>query len=179
MTASERKTLLAELASSQAQLLQLVSSLTPQQWAFHESPDRWSIAEIVEHLIVFEGFVGNAIAKALAEPPQPEKKALAPGNEPRILGLASSRHTKIVAREAARPTGRWTDPDQLIAEFRKARTQTMAFVTETNADHRSHFFAHLIFSDLDCYQWLILLSSHIARHAAQIEEIAANPAYPS
>ena len=40
-------------------------------------------------------------------------------------------------------------------------------------DLRSHFFAHVAFGDLDCYQWLVAMGQHTLRHVAQIEEIKA------
>jgi hypothetical protein len=36
----------------------------------------------------------------------------------------------------------------------------------------------MAFGELDLYQWLIVLSKHGERHALQIEEIKANPAWP-
>ena len=33
--------------------------------------------------------------------------------------------------------------------------------------------------DLDGYQWLLLLASHTDRHVAQMQEVKAQPGYPS
>ena len=178
MEIPERQLVPDQLASSEARLLELVNGLTPQQWNFRETPDRWSIAEIVEHLILFENFILQTIAKVLKAPPEPGKKALAAGREPLVLGLANTRRTRIQAREALRPAGNWPDADERIAELRKTRARTMTFAAETEADLRDHFFPHLAFGDLDCYQWLVVLAQHSVRHAAQIEEIKADAAYP-
>ena len=43
---------------------------------------------------------------------------------------------------------------------------------------RAHFFPHIAFGDLDCYQWLLLVGQHSLRHALQIEEIKASAGYP-
>ena len=178
MEIPERQLVLNQLASSEARLLELVNGLTLQQWSFRETPDRWSIAEIVEHLILFENFILQTIAKVLKAPPEPDKKALAAGKESLVLGLADTRSTRIQAREALRPAGNWPDADERIAELRKTRTRTMTFAAETEADLRDHFFPHLAFGDLDCYQWLLVLARHASRHALQIEQIKADPAYP-
>jgi hypothetical protein len=53
------------------------------------------------------------------------------------------------------------------------------FAAETDSDLRNHFFPHMAFGDLDCYQWLVVLAQHSLRHALQIEEIKAHPAYPA
>lgn len=179
MEPHERELVLDQLIASEARLLELVDGLTPKQWNFRETPERWSIAENIEHVIVFENFIMEVIARVMAEPAEPEKKALAPAREPFVLRIANTRSTKFKAREAVRPVGRWPDTSEMIAELRKTRARTMAFVAETQADLRSHFFAHVALGDLDCYQWLVVMSLHGARHALQIEEIKADLAYPA
>lgn len=178
MEADERRFALDQLEASEAKLLALVDGLTPEQWSFRESPERWSTAEIIEHLIAFEYFITGAIAKAMEEPAEPEKKTHAGGKEPLVLGLANARATKFNAREIVRPVGRWSDRAALVSELRRARARTLAFATETEVDLRDHFFPHIAFGDLDCYQWLVVLGQHAFRHALQIEEIKADPAYP-
>jgi uncharacterized damage-inducible protein DinB len=179
MEADERRLAMDRLVSSEARVLQLVEGLTPKQWTFRQAPERWSIAENIEHLIAFENFVIRRIAEAIAGPTEPDKKAQAAGKESLVLGLADSRSTRFSARVSVRPVGKWTDPTELIGELRQARAQTLAFVADTQADLRGHFFAHISFGDLDCYQWLAVLSQHALRHSLQIEEIKADPAYPA
>jgi len=175
----ERQFVLDQLASSEARLLELVRGLKAEQWNFRESPERWSIAENIEHVIVFENFILETVAGLLEGPPEPDKKAHAAGKEPLVLGLANARAIKFSARESVRPTGRWPCATELVAELRKARARTLGFVTRTQADLRSHFFRHIAFGDLDCYQWLVVLGQHGLRHALQIEEIKADPGYPA
>jgi hypothetical protein len=179
MEVHERQLVLDQLASSEARLLELVDGLTPEQWSFRETPERWSIAEIIEHVIVFEKFIAGVIAKIIDEPAEPDKKGMAAGKEPLVLGLANARSTKFNAREAVRPTGRWPDTTEMVAELRKTRARTLAFAAETQVDLRGHFFPHIAFGDLDCYQWLVVLGQHGARHALQIEEIKGDRAYPA
>jgi hypothetical protein len=178
METRERQFVLQELISSEACLLELVEGLSPEQWNFRETPERWSIAEIVEHLILFENFILRTIATVLEAPPEPGKKALAPGKDPLVLGLPDSRGARIQAREALRPIGNWPDANERIAQLRKTRARTVTFAAETAADLRNHFFPHLAFGDLDCYQWLMVLGRHAGRHALQIAQIKADPAYP-
>ena len=171
MDAGERKFVLDQLAASEARLLGLTEGLSPEQWRFREDAERWSIAEIVEHLVVFEGFIIGAVTNSLRGPAELEKMALAAAKEPLVLGLATSRGAKLKAREATRPVGRWVDGVELVAEFRSARARTLKFAAETECDLRGHFFPHIVFGDLDCYQWLVALGQHTLRHCLQIEEI--------
>ncbi len=66
----------------------------------------------------------------------------------------------------------------MLAEFHTRRAETVEFAESTQADLRSHFFAHVTFGDLDCYQWLVVMGQHTLRHVAQIEEIKASLEYP-
>jgi uncharacterized damage-inducible protein DinB len=168
-----------QLASSQARILEVVEGLTPEQWEFRERPERWSIAENVEHLVVFEGFIRSAIAKTLEGAAEPEKKAEVGAKEPLVLGVANGRSAKLKAREVVCPTGRWPDRSELVLELQKTRAVTVAFAAETEADLRGHFFPHIAFGDLDCYQWLVLVGQHSARHVLQIEEIKAHVGFPA
>lgn len=179
MQIRERQFVRDELASSEARLLELVDGLTPQQWNFRETPGRWSIAEIVEHLILFENFILRTIATVLEAPPQPGTKPPTAGKDPLILGLPDSRGARIQAREALRPVGNWPDAGERIAELRMTRARTRTFAADTEADLRDRFFPHLAFGDLDCYQWLVVLARHMARHALQIARIKADAAYPA
>jgi hypothetical protein len=179
MDPHERQLILDQLATSEAHLLAFVAGLTPQQWNFREIPGRWSIAEILEHIIVFENFLKGVITRTLNEAPQPEKKPLAPAKEHHVFEIATNRTTKFTAREATRPTGRFPNPTEMVAEFRKTRAETITFVEQIHGDLRSHFFAHVALGDLDCYQWLVVMAQHASRHASQIEQIKADPAYPA
>lgn len=174
----EREFILERLVASEARLLELVEGLGPAQWSFREDAERWSIADIVEHLVVFEGFITGAVTNSLQGPAEPEKTALAGAKEPLVLGLAESRGAKLKAREATRPVGRWVDGAVLVAEFRAARARTLKFATETECDLRGHFFRHIAFGDLDCYQWLLVLGQHTFRHCLQIEEIFRDSKFP-
>jgi hypothetical protein len=178
MDAQERRVVLEQLAASEGRLLALVEGLTPAQWWFRENAERWSIAEIVEHLVVFEEFITSAVTNSMQGPAEPQKTALAGAKEPLVWGLAESRGEKLKAREATRPVGRWVDGAELVEEFRKARARTIAFAAETECDLRGHFFPHIAFGDLDCYQWVVVLGQHTSRHCLQVEEILGDSRFP-
>ena len=175
----ERRLVMDELASSEARVLELVRGLSEEQWSFREMPERWSIADNIEHLVVFEGFIRSAIAKTLEGPAEPEKKAEVGAKEPFVLGIANGRSNKLIAREVVRPTGRWPDRNELVLELQKTRAVTVAFAAETEAKLRDHFFPHISLGDLDCYQWLVVVGQHSTRHAFQIEEVKADAAFPA
>jgi hypothetical protein len=186
MTEEERQRVLAGLVVSEGRVLALVAGLSAKQWAFREMPDseqrRWSIAEIVEHLAVFERFILNVVCEAVAQPCDGQRKEAAAEfferNEGLVLGLAGSRSTKFKAREVTSPVGRWAEPERIVAEFREARARSIDWVKETQVDLRDYFFAHVALGDMDCYQWLLLLGTHTERHVLQIEEVIADEGFP-
>jgi DinB superfamily len=182
MRPDERQLVLDQLTSSESRQLALLDGLTLAQWSFREGPERWSIAENIEHLAVFEDFILRAIATALAgtpaEPGNPALAAAVAAKDTLVLSVADARNATFTAREATRPTGRWPDTADLV-HLRAARARTLAFATETDANLRSRFFAHIAFGDLNCYQWLLLLGHHTLRHTRQIEQVMAHAAYPA
>ena len=70
----EREFVLERLVASEARLLELVEGLGPAQWSFREDAERWSIAEIVEHLVVFEEFITGAVTNSLQGPRSLERR---------------------------------------------------------------------------------------------------------
>jgi hypothetical protein len=178
MKQEEREFVVGQLRASEARLLEVVRGLTEEQWRFREAPERWSIAEVVEHLAVWESFMLGAVRGALEGLAEPEKQAAVAGKDALVLGLAGSRDKKLKSREAAQPTGRWNDFGEMLAEFRVRRARTVEFAESTQADLRSHFFAHVTFGDLDCYQWLVAMGQHTLRHVEQIEEIRRDVGFP-
>jgi hypothetical protein len=178
METHERELVLDQFNSSESHLLELVRGLTPSQWGFHETPERWSIAEIIEHVIAVETRITRAIQKTLQSPADPEKRPAALVKDSNLQTNVTNRVNKLTAPEPVRPSGKWPDTAELMAEFRKTRAQTVLFVSETECNLRNHFIPHMAFGELDLYQWLIVLSNHGERHARQIEEIKANPGWP-
>ena len=77
-----------------------------------------------------------------------------------------------------RPTGQWSDAEELLAEFRNTRRRTTDFAATTRSDLRAYIHPHMALGELDCYQWLLVLSLHGSRHAQQIEEIKTAAGFP-
>ncbi len=179
MTSEERQAALRLLDSGAARLLELTAGLSAAQWRFRETPERWSIAGNMEHIIVFENFILGVVRDLLEQPPEPEKAAGVEEKEALVMAIGYARERKIAARDAMLPVGRWTDMPEMLEEFRKTRERVRGFVAEAQGDFRSHFFAHRSLGDLDAYQWLLVVGQHRMRHALQIEQVMAHADYPA
>jgi hypothetical protein len=178
MTQEERTFLLEQLIGSEARLLALAEGMTAEQWTFREMPERWSVAENFEHLVLFERFIRGVVAKILATPAEPEKMRAVAAKQQAVLGLAVAGEMKIQARELVCPAGRFADTAELQETLWRERAETIAFAQEVQADLRQHFFAHLTLGDLDAYQWLLVMAQHSDRHAAQIKKVMSDSRFP-
>jgi uncharacterized damage-inducible protein DinB len=174
----ERKLILDQLDASRQRLLTLVDGLTLEQWTFRPAEGRWSIGDCIEHVVQVENRLIGRVEKKLQEPPNPDQKPSAAVSDEALARMVPDRTNRFEAPEAARPLGRWTDPNDLLTQFHVTRARTCQFVEQTDADLRSHFMPHPVFGELDCFQWLLALSLHGERHARQIDEIKEADAFP-
>jgi uncharacterized damage-inducible protein DinB len=163
---------------SHKRLLALVSDLTAEQWGFHPAAGRWSIADCLEHVTRVENRILGIIQTKTQDLPQQVAPEIREKDD-FLMKVVPERTDRRQAPEIARPIGQWTDARALLAEFEKARAATSKLAAETTADLRAYIHPHGVFGDLDCYQWLLLLGLHSERHARQIEEVKADPAFPS
>jgi len=175
MEEHERQLVLDQLTASQARLLELVDGLTAEQWTFRPAEGRWSAAECLEHVIRVENRILGLIAKKLTED---ATAARARVDDSVIAKAVPDRTNRREAPEPVRPTGQWADTNELLAEFGKTRQRTTEFAAATQGDLRGHFIPHMALGELDCYQWLLVLSLHGSRHAQQIEEIKVAAGFP-
>jgi uncharacterized damage-inducible protein DinB len=179
MEASERAYVLDRLTENRGKLLDSVNGLTVEQWEFRPAGGRWSIADCVEHIVLVESRILKSIGKVLDREPQPEKKADAAGKDAFLKdGTALDRSRRFNTPAALEPKKTWKEPSALLSEFESTRVRTIEFILSSEGDLRSHFFQHIAFGDLDCYQWLMLLPVHCERHMAQIEEIKSEAGFP-
>ena len=163
-----------------ARLRSEVEGLSPAQQVFRSDPDRWTIAEIVEHLSIVQEGMGKVTSKLLGEAEaagaysKPDHQ-IAPFSADFVPTRADQRFT---APERVRPRGTASIADSLIKmEQDYARLQSLGPRVEA-VDLAPFTFPHPAFGDLTGYQWLALLGSHEQRHLEQIAEIKSSPGYP-
>jgi hypothetical protein len=178
LTAQERESALKQFQTTRDNFLKSIAGLSEKQWIFKPAPDRWSVAEVAEHITVSESALFSLVQKTMQSPATPEKREQVKGKDELILQRVPDRSHKAQAPEFLKPTGRWANEAELTKAFEASRAATMEYIRTTNDDLRDHFFDHPVFGTLDGYQWLLLLSTHSARHTAQIEEVKADPNFP-
>src|ERR1700691_2819050 len=179
MEKHERQLVVDQLNASRERLLGLADGLTTEQWTFRPAEGRWSINECLEHVMRVENRIFGLMGKKLSESaPEPEKHDPTHQKDSLVARSVPDRTNRREAPEPVRPTGQWADANELLAEFRKTRQRTTECAPPTQADLRNYFLPHMALGELDCYQWLLVLSLHGARHAQQVEEIKATAGFP-
>jgi DinB superfamily len=161
---------------TRARLLAAVEGLSEEQRGFSPAPERWSVAQLVEHLSIVEGNVAKLLDKLLGKA---EESAAASSSdegddfEPVSIEefVERSRSVKFEAPERIRPTGTLPLADSL-ARLRESRAALHTLRPRVErADGRAIRFPHPAWGPLDLYQWLLFVGAHEDRHLSQIEAL--------
>jgi DinB superfamily len=179
LTPAERQAALQNLQATHDAFLKSIAGLSEKQWRFKPAPDRWSVAEVSEHITISESTIfGLVTQKMMTSPATPDKRADVKVTDQQILTLIPDRSHKVQAPEMLKPTSRWATQAELVKTFEQERMATMDYVRTTNDDLRDHIYPHPLLGPLDAYQWILLISAHSERHTKQIEEVKADPNFP-
>lgn len=166
-----------------AGVLAATEGLSEAQWTFKPAPDRWSIAEIVEHVVIVDGRVFGAITERLAQTPlaaNPDSDKV----DAIILERFADRSARLPAPDALRPSGRWTRSDAL-ERLREHRGKLIGCL-ESVPGLRLHVLESLplkvitqgTYTVMDGYEWLLAAGAHAERHTRQILEVRADASFP-
>ena len=177
LTEQDRLTLQKHLQQTRQAFLESISGLSDAQWTYKAGPDRWSIAEVAEHIAISETTILQLVTDKVLKSPPFQRDPNGMSDEKLMAGLMD-RTNRFQAPEFLRPTNRWATRDALAKDFIAARDKTEAYVKSTTDDLHGHGGPHPVFKMLDGYQWVLLLSAHSGRHTAQINEVKESPGYP-
>jgi uncharacterized damage-inducible protein DinB len=179
LSPEERQSAIKYLEETRQKVLDSLKDLSDAQWKFKSGPDRWSAAEVAEHIAVSEGTILALVTeRVMKSPVAPEKKEAAKDKDELVRTSVTNRTVKVQAPEMLKPTSRFKTREEMIKAFNASRDKTIEYVKTTQDDLRSHFGPHPIFKDLDAYQWVLLISGHSERHSLQILEVRADPNFP-
>lgn len=174
-TEADRQYQVQNLKRTQQALEKATAGLTEEQWHFHESPQRWSIAEIVEHLALWEVIFAREINLAMRNTPNAALKQACRTDSSYLNFIMEEKGHN--APDYARPTGFIRGKDNL--EFFKMRRQpAIAFVDSTSADLRLYHEAVGGGVFRDVHQVLLVQWGHVDRHLRQIERVKQHALFP-
>src|SRR5713101_1247147 len=110
LSQAEKDKALQYLEKTRQGVLEATKGLSAAQWNFKPAPDRWSVAEVTEHIAAAEDFtygdIQDKIMKAPARPAGEDVKAI----DEFVLAAVPDRTQKAQAPEPLKPTNRFGSP---------------------------------------------------------------------
>jgi hypothetical protein len=177
LTKADREQGIKYLEKTRDGVLAATKGLSEAQWNFKPAPDRWSVAEVTEHIAAAEDLLMKRLQdEAMKAPPRSgseDVKAI----DAFVLQAIPDRSHKAQAPEPLKPNNRFGSPKDSLKHFTDSRAKTIAFLKKTN-DLRQHATDSPLGKKLDGYEWLLFIAAHSERHTKQIEEVKADPNFP-
>jgi hypothetical protein len=166
--------LLRHLDLQHERLRAAVDSVPRERRETKPSPDRWSVAEVIEHLSIVEKRIERVFTTRLND--ARAKGLSAERDQSPVVGTIDmdrvlDRTRRITASDAALPTGT-LDADAAWQELERARDALCAAVRESDGLALAEVVQpHPILGPINLYQWIAFVGGHEARHAAQVLEL--------
>lgn len=178
LSEKDRTLLIEQLTASQKKLQAALAGLSEEQMRFKSAPERWSIAEVAEHLTLGEDFLRGILTERILQNPAVTGKK-SPLTDEAFMAAIRDRSFKAEAPPQATPKKSWATVKETMQEFVQRRAKTISFVKATTTDLRRHFTPFgPNNAEIDAAQFILLISAHVERHTAQIEEVKADPKFP-
>ena len=163
------------LEDSRQEFLNCTAGLSEAHAAAKQGPDRWSVLECAEHVVVVEErFLGRVKEAPRAEAPRIDKK-----KEADLKVAVANRANRGEAPEPVRPAGRFLTLAQALEAFQAIRAESIRFAEQRHADLGYLALEHPRFGALNGAEYLVLIAGHSSRHADQIREVREVLGIPS
>jgi DinB superfamily len=166
------------LESTKKGVQDATKGLSDAQWNFKPAPDRWSLAEVMEHLAAAEdmlrGVTQEQIMKSPAVPVRSAEEIKK--SDETVLAMVPDRSHKVQAPEPLKPTNRFGSPLEAQKHFVESRAATEEYLKNT-AGLRAHVGDSPL-GKLDGYEFVLFTAAHSERHTKQMLEVKADPNFP-
>src|SRR6202049_827526 len=176
LTQADKEKAATYLDETRDGVLAATKGLPKAKIKYKPAPDRWSVVETLEHIVLVEdSLLQNVTDKVMKSPPGAADRDTAK-IDAMVLAMIPDRSHKAQAPEPVTPSGRWAPADTLD-RFLKSRAKTIAFL-ESTPELRAHASDSPLGQQLDAYQWVLFMAAHSQRHTKQILEVKADPNFP-
>jgi len=177
ITNEERSKALKWLEESRQEFLSAIEGVSEPQWKWKPAPERWSVGEVAEHIVIAEASQFANVQKAIRSAPNPAWEDQTKGKTERLEAVLAPRLGRVQAPEAIVPKGGMTLA-QVRERFERQRVEMVKFARETDAPLKQYTIDNPFFGTLNAYHWLIYAPLHTMRHDKQIAEVKATAGYP-
>ena len=177
LTSKELNKAVMYLQKTRADVLKATKGLSDAQWNFKPATNRWSVAEVTEHIAAAEDFLMDMVQDKVMKAPARTEAADVQAIDEFVLEKIPDRSVKVQAPEPLQPSNRFGSPKDSLKHFRESRAKTLKFLKHTK-NLREHAVDSPLGKKLDAYQWLIFIGAHSERHTKQLLEVKADPGFP-
>jgi DinB family protein len=177
LTAADRDKALKYLEKTRAGVVDATKGLSPAQWNFKPATNRWSVAEVTEHIAAAEDFLMVMIKEKVMTAPARTEPADVAAIDAFVMERIPDRSNKVQAPEPLQPNNRFGSPKDSVKHFEESRAKTVKFLKDTK-DLRQHAVDSPLGKTLDGYQWVLFIAAHSERHTKQLLEVKADPNFP-
>jgi len=176
VTQAEKDNALRYLETTKKGVLDATKGLSEAQWNFKAAPDRWSVAQVMEHIAAAEDFLRTLTKEKIMLAPAGEMGRDVKKTDDAVLAMVPDRTNKLQAPEPLVPSNRFGSPEASLKHFVESRAATEDFLKST-AGLRDHV-SDSPMGKLDGYEFVLLIAAHSERHTKQINEVKADPNFP-
>ena len=160
------------LDASRALLLGTIGSRRGPAVEARVDPNRWSVAEIAEHLAKTETGITGGLAQKLGARSdlgaEPDSSSILDSFDP---ARATNREERWEAPEFLIPTPGVSLP-AAIAALESSRAKLLELLERADGHAVGEVgFKHPFLGPLNFYQWVLFIAYHERRHTLQIEEM--------
>jgi len=169
MAPEQRTEIVQHLERGREDFLAAVAGIPESQVTIRPDPARWSVLDCVEHVVTVEQrFLGWLESAKKMDTPRIDKE-----KEAGLLTRVADRSTRAQSPEAALPNGRFATLAQALEQFNVERTRSVQFA-ENRCDDLYYLAAeHPRFGPMNGAEFMMIITAHARRHAAQIQEVRA------
>ena len=167
--------LLRHLDTQHERLRKAVESVPRERRERKPSPERWSVAEVIEHLSIVERRIERVFSAKLAEARAAGRVEVERDQSPVVgtidMDRVLDRTRRITAVEAALPSGN-LDAEAAWSALETARNSLRDAVCSADGLALGEIVQpHPVLGPINLYQWVAFVGGHEARHAAQVMEL--------
>ena len=175
----ERKTAVNLMKDTKTEVLKSVKGLSEAQLNFKQAADKWSVKECMYHIAISEKNLWDMMEGAMKAPANPEKRSEMKMTDEQLIKMMEDRSFKVKTVAPFEPVNTpYKSLDEAVEAFKGMRAEHIKYMKSTTEDMRNHV-VQMPFGWLDCYQLCLMMASHSNRHMQQINEVKADPNFPS
>lgn len=174
-TAKDKQILIGHFERTKQEVNQETKNLSTRQWNFREKPEAWSIAEVLEHLNMWQLVTQEHERYMLYNGRQPDLAKICPSDSVNTTFIYEEK--KHVSPDFTIPTGAIPDKANLNL-FNVYCNRIINNIKASELNFRMYFRTFTDGYMTNMNQAYMIQYGHVDRHMRQIRRIKADPSFP-